>query len=259
MLRLVDEICRQESICYFLSGGTLLGAVRHQGFIPWDDDIDVMMPRPDYERFLKAAPKYMNERYVLAHPRVRQDYAMPWIRIWDMHTRIRPSFTQKVSTPTLFLDIFPIEGLPSSERACKRFYTEIRARDILLKCARRSALFEDERQQTLKRILMVLTRFRSPASWARGLDRAAKRRDFDKAKYCGVCTVTHYGMRERMPAEVFRGTTHVTFEGREYPAPIGYDTYLKRLYGDYMKLPPEAERFSRHRIEAYDATEEEKA
>ena len=258
MLRLVDKICKKERISYFLSGGTLLGAVRHQGFIPWDDDVDLMMPRPDFERFLKAAPKHLGSRYALAHPRVRADYAMPWVRIWDLHTRIRHSQVQKVYTNTLFLDIFPIDGLPANSTLCDLFFKEIRARDILLKCARRKGLYQDERQQALKRALMGLTGFRSPSSWARGLDRAARRHDFMKSKYAGVCTVTHYGARERMPAEVFRGAVQVPFEGERYPAPIGYHTYLTRLYGDYMTLPPEDQRHTSHRIEATIVSEEDR-
>lgn len=257
-LRLVDKICKRENIPYFLSGGTLLGAVRHQGFIPWDDDIDLMMPRADYERFLKAAPKYMGTRYALAHPKLRSDYPFPWIRILDLHTRVETSGKQKLSSGTLFLDIFPIDGLPANEKWSNLFFKEIRARDILLKCSRRAGLFEDERLQALKRVLMRLTAFRSPSSWARALNRAAMRHDFSKAKYAGVVTVTHYGSRERMPVEVFRGTTYVTFEGGRYPAPIGYHTYLSRLYGDYMTLPPEEERFSRHRLRAHIVSEEDR-
>ena len=251
MLRLVDRICKAEGIPYFLSGGTLLGAVRHQGFIPWDDDIDLMMPRPEFERFLKVAPKYMNERYALVHCTLPGDYAMPWIRIWDQHTLLVPSHTQKVFTGCLFLDVFPIDALPDSETLSKLFFKRIRAHDILLKCARRKALWSDERLQWMKKLLMAVTSVRAPRKWACDLDRAAKRRRFDRARYAGVVTVTHYGSRERMPVEVFRGSVPVTFEGEQFPAPIGYDTYLRGLYGDYMQLPPEDQRYSRHNMEAY--------
>lgn len=259
MLRLVDRICIEEGLTYFLSGGTLLGAVRHQGFIPWDDDIDLMMPRPDYERFLAVAEKHLPKRYTLAFPGRVENYAMPWIRIWDTRTRIEASGKQKVYTHTLFLDIFPIDGLPKSPRVCELFFKKIRAHDILLKCARRTGFYEGERLQWLKRPLMALTSLRSVEKYAIGLDRAARRRSFERARYAGVCVVTHYGSRERMPAEVFRGSVDVMFEGETYPAPIGYRTYLSGLYGDYMQLPPEEKRVSNHNIRAIVLPEEEKA
>lgn len=257
MLRLVDQICKAENIPYFLSGGTLIGAVRHKGFIPWDDDIDIMIPRPEYERFLKAAPKHMPERYRMVHCSLPGDYAMPWARIWDLHTRLIPSYTQKVFTSTLFLDVFPIDALPSNRRMSDLFFKKIRAHDILLKCSRRKALRPDERLRWMKKILMALTSIRQPCQWACSLDKAAKCRDFAKAKYAGVVTVTHYGRRERMPIEVFQDSVPVTFEGETFPAPIGYDTYLRNLYGDYMQLPPEDKRVSLHNMEAYMLSKEE--
>jgi len=259
MLRLVDRVCKAENIPYFLSGGTLLGAVRHQGFIPWDDDIDIMIPRPEFQRFLKAAPKYMPERYRMVHCTQPGDYAMPWVRIWDLHTKLVPSHTQKVFTSHLFLDVFPIDALPENKRMSDLFFKKIRGYDILLKCARRKALWPDERLKWLKRILMAVTGVIPPRKWACMLDRAAGRGDFGRAKFAGVVTVTHYGSRERMPAEVFRGSVPVTFEGETFPAPAGWKTYLTNLYGDYMKLPPVEKRVSNHNMEAYMLPEEERS
>ena len=259
MLRFVDKICKAEHIQYFLSGGTLLGAVRHHGFIPWDDDVDLMMPRPEFERFLSVAPKYMTGRYSLAFPKMAGDYAFPWIRIHDNHTAIDDSGMQKARTRTLFLDIFPIEGLPTNPRLSDLFFKWIRLHDILLKCARKKDLYPDERLKWLKRPLMALTRIRPLESYAYGLNRAAARFSFDKSKYAGVCVITHYGSRERMPAEVFRGSVDVTFEGEPFPAPIGYDTYLHGLYGDYMTPPPEGSRDSWHNIHARIVSEEDRA
>ena len=258
MLKQVDSICHAERLRYFLSGGTLLGAIRHKGFIPWDDDIDLMMPRPDYEIFLKRAEKRLPKRYILAFPDRTKDYSQPWIRIFDTRVAVDDSGMQRTLTRSLFVDVFPIDGLPSNRTLSNLCFTRVRAWDILLKCARRKALYPDERLKWLKKPMMALTRVRPLPKYAVSLNKSARRCSFERAHYAGVLATTHYGSRERMPVEVFRGSVQVPFEGGFFPAPIGYDTYLSRLYGDYMQLPPEEKRVSQHNLHAYLISEEEK-
>ena len=258
MLKQVDSICHAERLRYFLSGGTLLGAIRHKGFIPWDDDIDLMMPRPDYEIFLKRAEKRLPKRYILAFPDRTKDYSQPWIRIFDTRVAVDDSGMQRTLTRSLFVDIFPIDGLPSNRTLSNLCFKRVRAWDILLKCARRKALYPDERLKWLKKPMMALTRVRPLPKYALSLNKSARRCSFERAHYAGVLATTHYGSRERMPVEVFRGSVQVPFEGGFFPAPIGYDTYLSRLYGDYMQLPPEEKRVSQHNLHAYLISEEEK-
>ena len=258
MLKQVDSICHAERLRYFLSGGTLLGAIRHKGFIPWDDDIDLMMPRPDYEIFLKRAEKRLPKRYILAFPDRTKDYSQPWIRIFDTRVAVDDSGMQRTLTRSLFVDVFPIDGLPSNRTLSNLCFKRVRAWDILLKCARRKALYPDERLKWLKKPMMALTRVRPLPKYAVSLNKSARRCSFERAHYAGVLATTHYGSRERMPVEVFRGSVQVPFEGGLFPAPIGYDTYLSRLYGDYMQLPPEEKRVSQHNLHAYLISEEEK-
>ena len=258
MLKQVDSICHAERLRYFLSGGTLLGAIRHKGFIPWDDDIDLMMPRPDYEIFLKRAEKRLPKRYILAFPDRTKDYSQPWIRIFDTRVAVDDSGMQRTLTRSLFVDVFPIDGLPSNRALSSLCFKRVRAWDILLKCARRKALYPDERLKWLKKPMMTLTRVRTLPKYAVSLNKSARRYSFERAHYAGVLATTHYGSRERMPVEVFRGSVQVPFEGGLFPAPIGYDTYLSRLYGDYMQLPPEEKRVSEHNLHAYLISEEEK-
>ena len=258
MLKQVDSICHAERLRYFLSGGTLLGAIRHKGFMPWDDDIDLMMPRPYYEIFLKRAEKRLPKRYILAFPDRTKDYSQPWIRIFDTRVAVDDSGMQRTLTRSLFVDIFPIDGLPSNRTLSNLCFKRVRAWDILLKCARRKALYPDERLKWLKKPMMALTRVRPLPKYAVSLNKSARRCSFERAHYAGVLATTHYGSRERMPVEVFRGSVQVPFEGGFFPAPIGYDTYLSRLYGDYMQLPPEEKRVSQHNLHAYLISEEEK-
>ncbi len=250
MLKFVDDICRREKLTYWLSGGTLLGAARHKGFIPWDDDVDLMMPRPDYERLLQLAPRYSNERYAFIHPRLTPDTSSAWLRVWDLSTRLHTSGKVKKNAESLFLDIFPVEGLPANSLLSELFFKHARWHDIWLKSARRKELWDNERLQSLKRVLMVLTTRRGPNYYARKLDRFCARHDFNHSKYAGVMVTTHYGSRERMPIEVFSDTVELEFCGELFPAPVGWDTYLKGLYGNYMELPPEEKRYSKHHFMA---------
>ena len=250
MLRFVDDICRRENLTYWLSGGTLLGAVRHKGFIPWDDDVDVMMPRPDYERFLEAAQRYSGGGYEIVHPRFTREYAMPWARVRDLGTQVDLTHMVKYGADTLFADIFPVEALPDSETMCRLYFKRVRLRDILLKCSRKTDLWSNERLKVLKRALMAVTSLLPTAAYARWMDRFCRRGSYERAKHRGVALITHYGSRECMPAEVFDGTVEVDFCGGRFPAPAGWDTYLRRLYGDYMQLPPEEKRASLHRLNA---------
>lgn len=261
MLKFVDAICKREGLTYWLSGGTLLGAVRHRGFIPWDDDADLMMPRPDYERFLALAQRCSTKEYTIVTPYIRKDYAMPWARVWDMDTRVDLTNMVKFGCETLFLDIFPVEALPGAPWLCELYYRRVRLRDILLKCSRKTDLWGDERLKLLKRALMAATSLLPTNAYARWLDRFCARGSYENARNRGVCLITHYGSRECMPAEVFDGTVNVEFCGEQFPAPAGWDAYLRRLYGDYMQLPPEEKRRSLHylkakRVDANDDTEE---
>ncbi len=250
MLKFVDEVCRRENLTYWLSGGTLLGAVRHKGFIPWDDDVDLMMPRPDYEKLVAAAERLSTERYILAHPRLQDDYAMSWMRVYDLGTQVRLSKVISLGPGNLFVDIFPVDALPTNKLLSDLHFRRARLRYILLKSSRRTGVWPNERLKLLKKILTRITHLVPSNRYARRLDRFCNRGDFNKARYAGCCVITHYGNRERMPKSIYESTVRLPFCDGKFPAPVGWDTYLRNLYGDYMQLPPENQRVSQHYLRA---------
>ena len=141
--------------------------------------------------------------------------------------------------------------MPSNPRLAAAFFKEIRARDALFRLRAQEGL-PARRAPAMAEAAAHGADPRARAErYALSLCRAAGRLSFEKARYAGVCVITHYGSRERMPVEVFRGAVDLPFEGRRYPAPIGYATYLRALYGDYMRLPPESERVSLHNLKAW--------
>lgn len=241
MLKYFDSLCKEHHLTYFLSGGTLLGAIRHQGFIPWDDDVDVMMPRPDYNRLMELLPSLKHERFSLLTK--IGGYETPYLRLMDSHTVVLQNGYLTESVPHLFLDIFPIEGLPDSDEDCLSFYKKMRLYDIMYQSVRKAKFRENERLKLLKTGVHYLARMTGGASaWCRRFDRAAQKYAFGTTKHSGVCLIAHYGARECMPAEVFAASVPVRFEDGEFPAPAGYDRYLSGLYRDYMQLPPEDKR-----------------
>ena len=115
MLKKVKEICNKNHITYFLSGGTLLGAVRHGGFIPWDDDVDIAMPRPDYERFLKAAEQEFEYPYEILTPDKDSSYLFPFAKIIDKRAKVKTTSRKNEQVWNVWVDIFPLDSMPKNK------------------------------------------------------------------------------------------------------------------------------------------------
>lgn len=242
LLCLFDRICRENGLTYFLSGGTLLGAIRHGGFIPWDDDVDVMMPRADFMKLQQVVGQYTNERYAYASVYTDPDYKRPWARLWDMHTRMLNNSRFYDQTPHVFVDIFPIDGIPAGKLATRWFFTKMRLYDAACKMSKRKHIYMDERLRLFKLAIYPPCLKVGGNRWARKMHDLAMKYPFGQTKFAGVSMTIKYGSREKLPAEVFASAVDVEFRGRKFPAPVGWETYLKALYRDYMKLPPEETR-----------------
>ena len=160
IIRAFDCFAKEQHLRWYLAGGTLIGAVRHQGFIPWDDDIDIMMPREDYEKMLKT---FRHERYRLSECRKSSGAAIPFAQIYDSQTFLK---WKKVKDPDLgvFIDIFPIDGYPENEFAAKIHTRHLWLLRFMNNVARKK-LCSGEKYMLLKRILMLLFR-KSPNSYS---------------------------------------------------------------------------------------------
>ena len=244
VMKAFDAFCRENNLTYFLSGGTLLGAVRHKGFIPWDDDVDLMMPRADYQRMLTIP--FPDENYGFFSLEAMPKYSRAWVRMTDRRTKLTNITRFTGDTMATYIDIFPIDGIPAGKWASKWYFARIRILDALCKCSKRNFLSPGERFSRLKKVLRVLLAPIGAHRFAVWMNRVARRYPFETSAYRGVTMVTHYGMREMMPAEVFDHAVDVEFEGLKMPAPVGYDTYLTKLYGDYMTPPPAHRQMSDH-------------
>ncbi len=251
ILEYVAGICSEHGLQYFLAGGTLLGAVRHKGFIPWDNDMDISMPRQDYDRLIEIFEMRKDGRYGLLKIRNGNDYCYPFIKIVDRRTKLTElAIPSSVTGLGAYIDIFPIDGMPDDMEEAKRRIAN----------AGRWA----------SRIAWSVTRVNEPSMlgrckhlfwralfWAFGRERAFEKLNdiFRKTPFGSSSYVaSSYGLRkekEIIAYESFSDVVELEFEGRMFPAPIGYRQYLRQMYGDYMELPPEEERVPPHDIAVY--------
>ena len=253
LLRRFGRICEENHLRYSLGGGTLLGAIRHKGFIPWDDDVDVMMPRPDYEKFLAFCGEHDTAFQLISYEN-NSNYLDLFAKIYDSSTTIVDEVNARDYPVGVYIDVFPLDGLgATNEEAVKRFRKTSFQRELLnargwKKYARsktHSILLEPVRLG-----LFLLSRFANSQKLLRKIDSVNKGMDFDDAAYAG-CVCGSYREKEIMKADVFREFIPVEFEGENFSVIRAYDDYLKMHYGNYMLLPPEEKRQTHHTYKAY--------
>ena len=243
----IHAFCVQYDIHYSLAYGTLIGAIRHKGFIPWDDDIDIIMPRKDYERFFEL---YKSEKYKTACPSLNNSYLF-FGRVYDTRTFVkawRPQST--IKEIGVWIDVFPVDFVPN-DLEC--FNNEIEKIWSLYK----ESHFKRFTMQTLCDIGLT-----HPLTMIRQLFNKFKARKIDLIKvvdeadciaknqnhsdFMGSITCHVYSKKEHIPASVFSEYIDVTFEGMTFMCVKEYDTLLKNYYGNYMDLPPVEKRVYPH-------------
>ena len=251
ILSYVDEFCRNNRINYYLCGGTLLGAIRHKGYIPWDDDIDVMLPRPDYEKLLRCFDG--KGQYKLISMYNQDDYYYPYAKIQDVTTElIEKNADVHIKDYGINIDIFPIDGLPDTDFKIRNYYRRVMfKREIYYLSLNKN--FRKSKSRIISFVKYLIWRYAKVVGWKKLLKRVVKislKYDYDKSFWVGA-PIAGYGNREVFHKTIFAETLRVPFENMQFNIPVGYDEYLTRLYDDYMELPSEENRKTRHEFVAY--------
>jgi len=247
ILKEVVKVCNQYNIEYFIDSGTALGAFRHSGFIPWDDDIDIGMTRANYDRFLKIAPKEINSEIFIQNRKT--DKKSPFYS-----TRARKNNTTHMEWDKrnmkihhgVYIDIFPYDSIPDNEnkrlkfqKRCKRIIKIYKIRSIPDRYKKPEKNIKWWSLAIIRRLLHY-TLVPIPISWG---ERYVEKnfRKYNNKQTQHITCLSYGGIHSFKKDDIFP-VREIVFEGNVYFAPNNMDNYLKELYGDYMTLPPEKER-----------------
>ncbi len=254
ILRHFAAFCRENNIEFYLSNGTLLGAVKYKGFIPWDDDIDVLVPRKDYDRLLEIY--HDSKRYVLFTCERVSGFNYPFAKLCDI-TTVKEEFNINNGTQLgLEIDVFPLDcWAPDKKSACEQA-EKIRGLMQTLGYIKTIKFVPNEDRswfgKLARKIAHPFFRLIGTNYYCEKIRKEALRyNDQSNPEYMGSVLWPAYDVKEVVPADVFSDSVDVVFEGEKYPAPIGYDTYLRCLYGDYRQDPPAEKQKTHHNFIAY--------
>lgn len=247
----IDRVCAKYGLHYFANFGTLIGAVRHKGFIPWDDDVDVCMPRKDYEQFLVIMEK--ESKYQVMHDGNSENYYFNFARVYDPKTILEISGITELKDLGVFVDVFPLDNVPENEEERKKFFAEINELNAMVTISMPERLNRTIPIKKRIRTIMRLDRF--VKCKILGPKKLIERRKAAMLRYEGQTAVISCMCppddRMTFESDIYQGTIEMPFENIMVKVPVNYDTILRKYYGDYMELPPENQRVSAHHFEAF--------
>jgi lipopolysaccharide cholinephosphotransferase len=250
ILKIFKNFCKQNRITFYLAGGTAIGALRHQGFIPWDDDIDIYMKRHDYRQFIE---KFNNFDASCQVNCIEKDswYYLPFAKISIEKTRIIEECSIKHQRLGINIDVFPVDHVPDDLQA---------RNDLLKKLAKYKRILNikllkfDKKRISFNNLVLLgsksLKMFHSCPYYARMINDLAQTYDKEPTT-CKANLVWMCAEKRIVPSTVFDGSVDVLFEGELYPLAAGYHQLLTSIYGDYMNPPPVEQRKTHHRHICY--------
>jgi len=247
----IDRVCRKNTIDYFLDGGTLLGAARHHDFIPWDDDLDISMMREDYEKFLSVAPLEMDPKYFVQTRFTDPGYPFGYTKVRKNGTLcVEACFGERLTHNGVWVDVFPYDLTSRKTLRSKQLKWRLLMRTLTLRAT--SGQGNNSWGKPKKALRWALHTALKPISPSKIVDKLESCRTAPADDEDIVITCFHdFNRLFELPPEILKPFDSLTFRGRQFPVPRGWEHYLEMHYGDWRQLPPEEKRIA-HSISHFD-------
>lgn len=258
LVKVFAEICEKEHLQYFMLAGTMLGAIRHKGFIPWDDDVDFGMPRADLDKFLEVADKYLTPDFHLLDYKTTNGYLYYIPRLTSSKAQIKSTLYQNERIEDVSIDILALDGMPDSSigQHLHEFWV------LVMHALYKFSVFDEyvsvnnPHRTWYEKILctlckeLSLQRLFSPQKRLDARDKISRKYSYEESSYI-INSMGAYKLKEMFPKSVFADGSYYEFEGIKLLGPKDYDAYLTRVYGDYMK-PPKNLDIGKHGMRLYE-------
>lgn len=254
ILKQVTDLCEELHLRYALIYGTLIGAVRHHGYIPWDDDVDIMMPRPDYDKLLLYLSSHKLPNLTLFNRQTCPSYPYMISRISDDRYILEMENEESVGMG-VFIDIYPYDGLGKTKEEAKEFGLKgDRLSSLCYQSTRKHFAIETTTSTVRKLIkypVFLVSKLIGKDFFQNKLDKLARVKDYEESEYIGCVIWLSWGEKDIFPRKWFDETIMMPFDKYQFRVPKYYDEVLRHEYGDYMQLPPEKDRIGHHYFKAY--------
>lgn len=246
------EVCDKLNLNYFLVCGSALGAARHGGFIPWDDDFDVGMCREDYDKFMELAPELLPDGIFLQNYKSDPNYPLVYAKLRNSNTTAIESYYKNIDmNQGLYIDIFPLDGYPNDEKEQLRLESLIRKYKTLSRCGLNYTEKLSLKSRIALKIRRILGYHKRTAKILEKYESLISAFPIEKSKF--VCSFgTPYGRSDYIVKEYYGKGTIMLFEGIEVRVPEKCDEYLTAIYGDWRTPPPPEQRVGKHMFEICD-------
>ena len=254
IMEYIHEVCHKIGVKYFLAYGSLIGAVRHQGFIPWDDDMDICMLRDDYEKLQDYMIAHPNGRYELMSYKNNVNYVYPFMKVQDNHTYLVEEDVRIDSDMGIYVDIFPVDGYEDDQAFKDKMTKIIKKRQLSCYTFKGITNTKSVVNSIIRYISVIIFYFTNTNKYVAQIDELAKSRkveDYELVDYVIYKDMNKPVWKREWLEQVESGN----FEGKEFMIPKHYHEILTSDYGDYMQLPPVEQRVSHHDFKLWKITE----